>query len=397
MEHGFTLFDTAIGECGIAWNERGVACVALPGHDRGQTYDRLARAVPGAVESPAPPSVRTAVSDIVRHLRGGAGDLTAIDLDMSGVSPFHRQVYEAARSIPPGKTLTYGEIARQLGRPGAARAVGQALGRNPFAVVVPCHRVVAAGGRLGGFSASGGVTTKLGLLAIERAAEAGLMPDEPAPSGFRFDPATALAYLSGSDPGLAGLIATVGPFAMELNATASVFSALAEAIVHQQLSTKAAATIHRRLCALLLPGTGTTLRPEHILGATDEQLRSVGLSRPKIASMRDLAHKVASGALPELEAIREMDDEAVVACLSSVRGIGRWTAHMFLMFRLGRADVLPLDDLGLRSGFAQAFHLGEQATREQIEERAVLWRPYRSVATWYLWQALERTRQGLPV
>ncbi|MFJ8443345.1 methylated-DNA--[protein]-cysteine S-methyltransferase [Kitasatospora griseola] len=397
MKHGFTLFDTAIGECGIAWNERGVVCVALPGDDRERTRAHAARAVPGAAESAPPPPVRAAAADIALHLRGGDSDLAAIGLDMSGVSPFHRQVYELARSIPPGRTLTYGEVAQQLGRPGAARAVGQALGRNPFAVVVPCHRVVAAGGRPGGFSASGGVTTKLGLLALERAAEAGTLPTGPAPDGFRFDPTAAVAYLRGSDPGLAGLIDAVGPFTMELNATASVFSALAEAIVFQQLSTKAAATIHGRLCALLLPAPGLVLRPVHVLGATDEQLRSVGLSRPKIAALRDLAHKVDSGALPELEAIGAMEDEEVVACLSSVRGIGRWSAQMFLMFRLGRADVLPVDDLGLRSGFAKVFRLAAQASRQQVEERAALWRPYRSVATWYFWQSLELTERGLPV
>jgi methylated-DNA-[protein]-cysteine S-methyltransferase len=163
------LFDTAIGRCGIAWSARGVAGVQLPEAREPETRARLLRRFPGAREAPPPPDVQRAVDGIVALLSGEPRPLDAVALDMEGVPPFHRQVYEVARTIPPGSTLSYGEIAARLGEPALARDVGQALGENPFSLIVPCHRVIAAGGKLGGFSARGGTVTKLRLLAIEGA------------------------------------------------------------------------------------------------------------------------------------------------------------------------------------------------------------------------------------
>ncbi len=164
---GFTLFDTAIGRCGVAWGERGIVSVQLPEACDADTRARMIRRVPDAHPGTPPPAVKQAIDAITALLRGEARDLSTVALDMDRVPAFHRRVYEAARTIPPGRTRTYGEIATRLGAPGAARAVGQALGRNPFAIVVPCHRVLAAGGRVGGFSARGGTTTKLRMLALE--------------------------------------------------------------------------------------------------------------------------------------------------------------------------------------------------------------------------------------
>ncbi len=166
---GFTLFDTAIGRCGIAWGERGVVGVQLPEAGDAETRARMLHRFPAAGEASPPPDVQRALEGIVALLQGEASDLSQIALDMEGVPPFHRRVYEVARTIPPGRTLSYGDIAARLDARGAARAVGQALGRNPFAIVVPCHRVLAAGGKPGGFSANGGVSTKLKMLAIEGA------------------------------------------------------------------------------------------------------------------------------------------------------------------------------------------------------------------------------------
>ena len=166
---GFALFDTAIGRCGIAWGERGVAGTQLPEAGEEETRVRMLHRFPAAGEATPPPEVQDAIEDIVALLRGEASDLSTVALDMDGVPEFHRRVYDAARTIPPGGTLSYGDIARRVGAPGAARAVGQALGRNPFPIVVPCHRVLAAGGKIGGFSAQGGVATKRRMLAIESA------------------------------------------------------------------------------------------------------------------------------------------------------------------------------------------------------------------------------------
>jgi methylated-DNA-[protein]-cysteine S-methyltransferase len=180
---GFAIFDTAIGWCGVAWGPRGVVGVALPSTGEGQARGRLARRHPGAVQAPPPPGVQEAIDGIVALLAGEPRDLSGVALDLEGVPPFHRRVYDVARAIPAGSTMTYGEVAAAVGDPGAAQAVGQALGANPVPIVVPCHRVLAAGGALGGFSAPGGATTKRRMLVIE-----GALP-EPPPTLFDALPA----------------------------------------------------------------------------------------------------------------------------------------------------------------------------------------------------------------
>ncbi|BDH59576.1 methylated-DNA--[protein]-cysteine S-methyltransferase [Tsukamurella sp. PLM1] len=170
MTAGFALFDTAVGRCGIAWGADGaVTSVRLPDLSDDATAESLARG--GAVESAPPPEVERIVAAITDLVSGTNldDDLAWVPLDMHGLTDFQRAVYDATRRIPPGSTRTYGEIATEIGLPGSARAVGRALGENPFPPVVPCHRVTAAGGRAGGFSAGGGVETKMRMLATERA------------------------------------------------------------------------------------------------------------------------------------------------------------------------------------------------------------------------------------
>lgn len=175
----YALFDTEIGRCGIAWGPRGVIGVQLPEPRAEATRTRLMRHCPAADEIDPPRPIARAIGDIQALLNGEKKSLRTITLDMSRVPVFNARVYETARAIPPGATRTYGEIARAIGDAGAARAVGQALGRNPFAIVVPCHRVVGADFKLVGFSASGGIATKLKLLKIEgwRAQEPMLFED----------------------------------------------------------------------------------------------------------------------------------------------------------------------------------------------------------------------------
>jgi methylated-DNA-[protein]-cysteine S-methyltransferase len=167
--HSFALFDTALGPCGLVWSAHGVAGVQLPAPGKREVRARILEQFPQAIESELPARMGPACAGIAALLRGEPSDLGSIVLDMDGISPWSRRVYELARTIAPGATLSYGELAARLGSPGAARAVGQALGRNPFLLVVPCHRVLAADGNLGGFSAHGGVETKRRLLAIESA------------------------------------------------------------------------------------------------------------------------------------------------------------------------------------------------------------------------------------
>lgn len=162
----FALFDTAIGTCALVWGARGIAAARLPDRDEASLRARLSEQYPDAVES-EPHDVAAVIQAVRALLRGEPYDLSAAVLDMDGVPPFNRRVYEIARAIPAGKTLTYGDIAVQLGDISLSRAVGQALGENPFAPIVPCHRVISADGRMHGFSASGGVAMKLRMLTIE--------------------------------------------------------------------------------------------------------------------------------------------------------------------------------------------------------------------------------------
>lgn len=168
-EQGFAVFPTAIGPCGIAWGPRGVIGVQLPERTPQATRERLRRRYPDAVEAPPPSDIQQAIDAIVGLLRGEARDLSGIMLDMATIPPFRQQLYGALRGIPAGATLSYGELATRLADGCTARDVGEAMGQNPFPIIVPCHRVLAAGGKVGGFSAPGGVTTKLRMLQIEGA------------------------------------------------------------------------------------------------------------------------------------------------------------------------------------------------------------------------------------
>ena len=388
----FTLFDTAIGRCGVAWRECGIVGVQLPESRDSATRQRLLERFPSALEGLPPSDVQQAVDGIVALLRGEPHDLSTVALDMKGVPAFHRRVYELARTIPPGETLSYGEIATRLSEPAAARAVGQALGRNPFAIVVPCHRVLAAGGMIGGFSANGGITTKLRILSIEGSRAASQLTLFDGDGAFAFDPVVALGHLRASDSRLASLIDAVGPFRMQLDSTPSIFVALAESIVYQQLNGRAAATIFARVRALF-PRAHEGPTAEQILRASDEKLRGAGLSRSKLLSLRDLARKTVDGRIPALTEIQRMEDEAIIERLTEVRGIGRWTVEMLLMFRLGRPDVLPVDDYGVRKGFSIAFKKRKLPTPKDLHKYGARWKPYRTVASWYLWRATDMGRQ----
>jgi methylated-DNA-[protein]-cysteine S-methyltransferase len=165
----YTLFDTAIGVAGIAWSEAGLAAVHLPEHESDTARRNFLRRFPDLQDAPPPPAVEAVIADIRALLAGGKPDLADAAIDLSRTTAFNARVYAVTRAIPPGETLTYGEIATKLGDRLLARDVGQALGQNPWPIVVPCHRVTAAGGKLGGFSARGGAATKLKLLAIEGA------------------------------------------------------------------------------------------------------------------------------------------------------------------------------------------------------------------------------------
>ncbi len=215
-----------------------------------------------------------------------------------------------------------------------------------------------------------------------------------------YDPAEAVAALSAADPKLARLIERAGPFALRLASSQSPFEALAESIVYQQLNGKAAATIHARMIASFedICGLGVHPSPQHLLDCPTPQLRAAGLSHNKTLALRDLAAKTLDGTVPTLAKIRRMDDEAIIEHLTQVRGIGKWTVEMMLIFRLGRVNVFPSSDYGVRKGFALTFQglkPGVKVTPDllakpaDMERRAKKWEPWRSVASWYLWRACD--------
>jgi 3-methyladenine DNA glycosylase/8-oxoguanine DNA glycosylase len=205
--------------------------------------------------------------------------------------------------------------------------------------------------------------------------------------GLDYDPDLACRHLAEADPLLGGLIARVGSFALRPRPTQSLFAAIARAIVYQQLSGSAAATILGRVRAIYAPKRFPT--PRDILATPPERLRAAGLSTAKTAALRDLAARTLDGTVPSMARVRLMQDEEVIERLTQVRGVGRWTAEMLLIFRLGRPDVLSVNDLGIRKGFALTFGNRRLPAAVTITRRAERWRPYRSVACWYLWRACD--------
>jgi 3-methyladenine DNA glycosylase/8-oxoguanine DNA glycosylase len=210
--------------------------------------------------------------------------------------------------------------------------------------------------------------------------------------GYEFNPQTATAHLSRTDARLAHLIEAAGPFRMEIRTMHSPFEALARNIVYQQLNGTAAAAIHARVLAL---AGRNRLRPEDVLGAPDDALRGAGLSRNKLDALRDLAAKTLDGTVPSLARLKRMSDEEIIERLTRVRGIGRWTVEMLLMSRLGRPDVLPVGDFGVRKGFSILYRTEALPTPKELTAYAERWRPYRTVASWYLWRAVELPPEGL--
>jgi O-6-methylguanine DNA methyltransferase len=325
-----------------------------------------------------PATIQRALDSLRAHLEDGADDLAQVPVDDTRWTSFQRKVFASARAVGVGRTVSYQGLARALGVPGASRAVGQAMATNPVPLVVPCHRVLGARKALHGFSAHGGADAKARLLGREArfvARRQGLATG--------YDPAEAVAWLRESDPPLARWMDRVGPFTLAVDPKVTVYASLLRAVVYQQLTGRAAATILGRVKDLY---GGALPAPEVLAQEDPGRLRSAGLSEAKAAALRDLGARVRDGAIPTTQALDDLEDDEVVARLTVVRGVGRWTVEMYLLFGLGRPDVLPVKDLGVRKGFGRAFLRGRMPTEEELVARAARWRPYRSVASWYLWR-----------
>ena len=202
-----------------------------------------------------------------------------------------------------------------------------------------------------------------------------------------YDLEAATRAIRDSDPRLAKVIDAHGACGLDSNGAGTPFAALARSIVYQQLAGKAAAAIHGRVVKIVHPRR--ILRPQDILETPDERLREAGLSRSKTAALQDLARKTVEGVVPSWAALHRLEDEEIITRITTVRGIGRWTVEMLLIFHLGRPDVLPVSDYGVRKGFQRTYRKRALPTPNELTKHAERWRPYRSVASWYLWRALE--------
>ncbi len=392
MTAGYHLFPTQLGPCGVAWSERGLLAVQLPEATREATEARLQAKARSAREASPPAWVAKLARKIAAHVGGTTHDFSDVRLDDAHLPAFQRRIYQALREVPAGTTASYGDLAERAGSPGAARAVGGAMGKNPWPIVVPCHRVLGAGKSTGGFSAFGGTATKVRLLAYEGAAT---------------DVAT---WLMKQDKVLGRFIKKVGPFPGDARGLTpsdapSTFEVLAKSIVYQQLNGRAAATIWGRVQALAGAGAKGTqktqgakagapsrLTADVVLRAKDTALRGAGLSQNKMLAIRDLAERQARGEIPSLEDLATLDDAAIVETLTRVRGVGPWTVQMLLIFRLGRPDVLPALDYGVQQGFKNLYGTSALPKPIELAEHGERWSPYRSVASWYLWRAAEMLR-----
>jgi O-6-methylguanine DNA methyltransferase len=379
----YTKVRTELGTLAIAFTHRGISRVAFPSADWSDFGPGDLRKF-GMREPATPPREIADVARALRdHVAGRAQDFSAVALDVEGEPAFLMRVRRAAQAIPPGQTCSYGELAQAAGSAAASRAAGRAMSSNPWPVIVPCHRVFPRSG-FGEYSAASGVHTKLRLLWREGY--------RGRTSNVAFDEHAAVAHLRRSDPRLGAMIDRVGPFTLQATSPGvrggvEPFAALAEAIVSQQLSGKAAATIYGRIAALA--GQESIDDPKAVLALTTAKLRAGGLSENKALSLRALAQHAQAGTLPSRAEMQSMSDQDIIANLTRIRGIGRWSAQMLLLFYLGRPDVLPVADLGVQKGFAVTYGTRGLPSVRTLERAAEAWTPYASVASWYLWRAVE--------
>ena len=383
----YSLFDTALGICGIAWKisdssdgKPVVTFFQLPEAAKKSTEARIARNSSGRRTNAPPLRIAGIIKRVQKHFQGEVQEFRDIVVDLDGMGPFAQQVYQAARAIPAGHTVTYGELAKSMNKPSASRAVGQALGRNPIPLIIPCHRVLASGNKAGGFSAYGGLETKAKMLEIE-----GASIGPPPVLKSRRDLMRTAAVLRQKDPKLGRC--PDAPLDFKLRPRRSPYATLIEAVVHQQLSPQAAATILSRVTALY-PGASLP-EPVDLLKTPDRLLRGAGLSKAKTAALKDIAAKALDGTIPSSVQLVKLGNEELIKRLTSIHGVGRWTVEMMLIFNLGRRDVFPADDYALRKGLAEVFRMKQAPTPKQADALGRAWRPHRTVASLLLWNCIK--------
>jgi len=384
----YTLIPTALGPLGLGWGDAGIQRIYLPEATPDATAARLE--AKGYKKRPVVAKhLDHSAKRIAQHLRGRRVDLGEVLLDLEHLPEARRKVYDTLRTVPSGSTLTYGELAELAGMPGTQQSVGTAMGENPCPVVIPCHRVLPAGGKLGNYSGPGGAITKAQILRIEGVnIWAPRTPPKRRSDGLEYDWKEAVRHLSKADPILTKHFRRLGEEKLEARAMEEPFLYLARSITFQQLAGAAARTIWGRVLDRFASRGGLPT-PELMLEMPVAELRTAGLSAAKTAAMKDLAAKALEGIIPHTKELARMSDEELISRLSAVRGVGKWTVEMSLMFRLGRPDVLPVDDRGDRNGFDKVHGGRKRVTTKELAAYAERWRPYRTVGSWLMWRVLE--------
>lgn len=300
-----------------------------------------------------------------------------LPLDIRGTA-FQQRVWAALRSIPAGSIVSYADVAVHLGLPKSVRAVASACAANTLAVVIPCHRVLRSDHSLSGYR--WGLARKQALLQREFKPH---LPDH-----LR---TPANEHLAGSDAAWFALICKVGPCELAQKAGREPYEALIRSVAYQQIHGRAAEAILGRFLALF-PGQDFPA-PAAVLSIDESRMRACGFSAGKASTIREIAQKTLDGVVPSRKEAERLGDDELIARLTTLRGVGRWTVEMLLMFTLVRPDVLPVDDFGVREGWRVLKGLGQQPGPKALGEIGRAWAPYRSTAAWYLWRALELSRK----
>ncbi len=388
----FHLFTINEKTAAIVWNGRGeISRLFLPESNSAGLEKKILDQFTVIKNAPPPMEIDLLIEQIKNYFMGKPCKLNWTRFDLENHSPFARKVYSELLKIKHGTTLSYKELAHRSGKPSAARAVGMIVGRNPVPLLIPCHRVIKTDGSAGGFSADGGVSMKIEMLALEGLKISTKAHTGISNSGKKEDSIDkAIRAISQADPELATWISKLPRFHLATSDSTTTFQALLEAIVYQQLTGKAAATIYARLLDLF---GAHRVAPLDIIRARDTELRQAGLSGPKILAIRDLAEKDLAGMVPDMKSLSNMCDDEIVKKLVNIRGIGRWTAEMLLIFKLGRLDVLPIDDYGIKKGLAILRNYQKLPSPQQLAHEGRIWQPYRTIASWYLWRIAESAKR----
>ena len=365
----YSVVKIRAGDLGLVWTSDGLCRVVLPPEKKSQIVATILKNHPEATAVTRLPGwIRSLAKCLQHELEGkpASASYSKFAFDFRAVSPTHEKIYREALKISRTQNMSRQELARRAGLK-TSGAIGAAIDRNPLPIIVPCHLITKTLAK-----------SKSGIVIETR-----ISPEPPKILGKSTE--EAALHLSKRDPKLGKIIKKVGPYSHKKR-PGTPFEWLLRSIIFQQLNGKAAGTIHGRVRALFGDRDPS---PFELLQADNSLLAKAGLSRNKLAALKDLARAATEGEIPTRRQMSRMSDEEIIAALIPIRGIGRWTVEMLLMFGLGRADVLALDDFALKKSAMLLHGLKDMPDRKVFAELGERWRPWRTVACWYLWRALD--------